>query len=93
MQTFCGGLFNNPRAADANIESVKRYSHRIVVLHRFLIFHVRAGQKDFYLRMERRKDPAVSLLLFGVQGLTTRHAEDTVCDYPHDVCETLKGSV
>lgn len=81
MQRFCGGLVNNPRAADAKVISIKRYSHYSVVLHRFLIIQVQANTNNLYLRVERRKDPAISLLLFGVQGLTTHHADDTVCDY------------
>ena len=80
MRTFCESLFNSSRAADAEIASVKRYGDRKGILHRFLIFHiVRRDGRDFYLRMDRRKDPAVPLWVFGLQGLETRLAKDTVC--------------
>ena len=43
------------------LSSVKRYGDHNGVLHRFLIFHVvRTDGKDFYLRMDRRRDPAMS---------------------------------
>ena len=79
MRTFCESLFNSPRAVQAKIESVKRYGDRNGVLHRFLIFHVtRIDGREFYLRMDRRKDPAVPLWVFGMQGMSTRLANDTV---------------
>ena len=94
MRTFCESLLSSSRVADAVIASVTRYGDWNGVLHRFLIFHItRADGRDFYLRMDRRKDPAVPLWLFGMQGLTTHLAKDTVCDYAHDACETLKGRV
>jgi len=63
----------------ANIASVKRYGDRFGVPHRFLIFHViRTDGRDFYLRMDRRRDPSVPLIAFGIQGLQTRLAKDTV---------------
>jgi len=64
----------------ANIASVKRYGDRSGVPHRFLIFHViRTDRTDFYLRMDRRRDPTVPFIAFGIQGLQTRLAKDTVC--------------
>jgi hypothetical protein len=61
---------------------VKRYGDRNGVRHRFLIFHViRSDGREFYLRMDRRKDPAVPLWVFGMQGLVTRLANDTVRCY------------
>jgi hypothetical protein len=79
VRTFCESLFSGSRAADAVIASVKRYGDRNGVLHRFLIFHViRPDGRDFYLRMDRRKDPAVPLWVFGMRGLATRLAKDTV---------------
>jgi len=81
---------------DANIASVKRYGDRNGVPHRFLIFHViRTDGRDFYLRMDRRRDPTVSLIAFGIQGLQTRLANDTVCHQSSDaraITELLKGS-
>jgi len=71
---------------DANIASVKRYGDRNGVPHRFLIFHViRTDGRDFYLRMDRRRDPTVPLIAFGIQGLQTRLAKDTVCHESSDV--------
>ena len=80
MRTFCESLFKSSRVVGANIVSAKRYGDRNGVLHRFLILHVvRTDGKDFYLRLDRRRDPKVPLLAFGMQGLQTRLAKDTVC--------------
>ena len=69
----------------AKIASVKRYGDRNGVPHRFLIFHViRTDGRDFYLRMDRRRDPSVPLIAFGIQGLQTRLAKDTVCHESSD---------
>jgi len=79
VRTSCESLFASPRALRATIVSVKRYGDRNGVLHRFLIFHVvRADGKDFYLRIDRRRDPAIPFLAFGMRGLQTRLANDTV---------------
>lgn len=76
------------------IASVTRYGGWNGVLHRFLIFHiVRADGRDFYLRVDRRKDPEVPLWVFGMQGLATHLAKDTVCNYAYNAYETLKGKV
>jgi len=81
---------------DAKIASVKRYGDRNGVPHRFLIFHViRRDGRDFYLRMDRRRDPTVPFIAFGIQGLQTRLAKDTVCHESSDartVAELSTGS-
>ena len=84
VRTFCESLFSGSGATNATIASVKRYGDHNGMLHRFLIFHiVRTNGRDFYLRMDRRKDPAVPLWVFGMQGLVTRLAKDTVRYYFH----------
>ena len=94
MRTFCESVLSSSRAANAMITSVTRYGDWNGVLHRFLVFHIiREDRRDFYLRIDRRKDPAVPLWLFGMQGLTTHLAKDTVCDCAYDACETLKGRI
>lgn len=63
----------------AKIASVKRYGDRNGVPHRFLIFEiVRTDGKEFYLRMDRRRDPNIPFLVFGMRGLATHLANDTV---------------
>jgi hypothetical protein len=58
---------------------VKRYGDRFGVRHRFLIFHiVRSDGKDFYLRLDRRRDHTIPLVVFGVRDLGRSNASDTV---------------
>ncbi|KAF8322839.1 uncharacterized protein EI90DRAFT_3019997 [Cantharellus anzutake] len=78
VRTFCESLFNSRRAANARIVSVQRYGDLQGVPHRFLIMHVtRADGREFYLRLDRRRDHQVPLLLFGVRDLGTSRAIDT----------------
>ena len=79
VRTFCESFFNSHRAVSAEIVSVKRYGDRFGVRHRFLIFHVvRTDGKNFYLRVDRRRDHDVSLWDFGIQNLGRSNAADTV---------------
>ncbi|KAF8322848.1 uncharacterized protein EI90DRAFT_2401505 [Cantharellus anzutake] len=78
VRTFCESLFNSRRAANARIVSIQRYGDLQGVSHRFLILHVtRADGREFYLRLDRRRDHKVPLWLFGVRDLGTSHAIDT----------------
>ncbi|KAF8320185.1 uncharacterized protein EI90DRAFT_3020544 [Cantharellus anzutake] len=78
VRTFCESLVNSRRAANARIVSVQRYGDLQGVPHRFLIMHVtRADGREFYLRLDRRRDRQVSWLLFGVRDLGTSRAIDT----------------
>ncbi|KAF8320218.1 uncharacterized protein EI90DRAFT_3081052 [Cantharellus anzutake] len=91
VQTFCESLFNSRRAANARIVSVQRYGDLQGVPHRFLILHVtRADGREFYLRLDRRRDRQVPLLLFGVRDLGTSRAIDTVCNGLFDVFTAAK---
>ena len=79
VRTFCESLFNSHRTVSAKIVSVKRYGDRFGVPHRFLIFHIiRTDEKDFYLRVDRRRDHNIPLLEFGIQNLGRSNAADTV---------------
>ncbi|KAF8334658.1 uncharacterized protein EI90DRAFT_448967 [Cantharellus anzutake] len=78
VRTFCESLFNSRRAANARIVSLQRYGDLQGVPHRFLIMRVtRADGREFYLRLDRRRDHQVPLLLFGVRDLGTSRAIDT----------------
>jgi len=90
VRTFCESLFQSSRAIDAKIKTVKRYGDLTGVHHRFLIFHiVRSDGEDFYMRMDRRRDRSVPLRVFGMRGLTTPHAIDTVYTWPSDTYERV----
>ena len=79
VRTFCESVFNSHRAVSAKIVSVKRYGDRFGVPHRFLIFHIaRTDGKDFYLRVDRRRDHGVPLWEFAIQNLGRSNAADTV---------------
>ncbi|KAF8320189.1 uncharacterized protein EI90DRAFT_2609449 [Cantharellus anzutake] len=97
VRTFCESLFNSRRAANARIVSVRRYGDLQGVPHRFLILHVtRADGREFYLRLDRRRDHKVPLWLFGVRDLGTSHAIDTAAvsgrlDHLLDFTNTKSG--
>jgi hypothetical protein len=77
VRMFCESLFNSPCANDAKIASVKRYSDRNGVPHRFLLFHiVRDNGTEFYLRMDRRRDHDIPLWVFGIRDLGGSNAVD-----------------
>ncbi|KAF8310434.1 uncharacterized protein EI90DRAFT_1220888 [Cantharellus anzutake] len=91
VRTFCESLFNSRRATNARIVSVQRYGDLQGVPHRFLIMHVtRADGREFYLRLDRRRDRQVPLLLFGVRDLGTSRAMDTVCNSLFNVFAAAK---
>jgi hypothetical protein len=78
VRTFCESLFNSRRASNTKITSVKRYGDRYGVPHRFLIFHIIRGDgRDFYLRVDRRRDRNVPLLAFGPSNPAGSPAMDT----------------
>ena len=78
VRTFCESLLNSSRASNARIVSVKRYGDRHGVPHRFLIFHInRTDGKDFYLRVDRRRDHTISLLVFAARDRGRSSASDT----------------
>ena len=92
VRTFCESFFNSHRAVSAEIVSVKRYGDRFGVPHRFLIFHVvRTDGKDFYLRVDRRRDHDVSLWEFGIQNLGRSNAADTVGSKACSACVRTDG--
>ncbi|KAF8310440.1 uncharacterized protein EI90DRAFT_3024466 [Cantharellus anzutake] len=97
VRTFCESLFNSRRAANARIVSVRRYGDLQGVPHRFLIMHVtRADGREFYVRLDRRRDHQVPLLLFGVRDLGTSRAIDTAAvsgrlDHLLDFTNTKSG--
>ncbi|KAF8322846.1 uncharacterized protein EI90DRAFT_3077524, partial [Cantharellus anzutake] len=97
VRTFCESLFNSRRAANARIVSVQRYGDLQGVPHRFLILHVtRADGREFYVRLDRRRDHKVPLWLFGVRDLGMSHAIDTAAvsgrlDHLLDFTNTKSG--
>ena len=92
VRTFCESLFNSHRAVSAEIVSVKRYGDRFGVPHRFLIFHiVRTDGKDFYLRVDRRRDHVVPLWKFGIRDLGRSDAVDTVSNKVCSTCVRTDG--
>ena len=92
VRTFCESLFNSRRAVSAKIVFVKRYGDRFGVRHRFLIFHiVRTDGKDFYLRVDRRRDHDVPLWEFGIQNLGRSDAADTVSNKFCSACVRTDG--
>ncbi|KAF8322829.1 uncharacterized protein EI90DRAFT_3019991 [Cantharellus anzutake] len=74
-----------------------RYGDLQGVPHRFLILHVtRVDGREFYLRLDRRRDRQVPLLLFGVRDLGTSRAIDTAAvsgrlDHLLDFTNTKSG--
>ncbi|KAF8318616.1 uncharacterized protein EI90DRAFT_2703213 [Cantharellus anzutake] len=79
VRTFCESLLKSARVDDARIMSVERYGDLHGVPHRFLILHVvRTDGRDFYLRLDRRRDHSVPLRIFAVRDLGTSAAVDTV---------------
>ena len=92
VRTFCESLFNSHRAVSAKIVSVKRYGDRFGVPHRFLIFHIaRTDGKDFYLRVDRRRDHDVPLWEFGIQNLGRSNAADTASNKVCSACVKTDG--
>jgi hypothetical protein len=87
VRTFCESLFNSHRARHAGIVSVKRYGDRFGVPHRFLLFHiVRPDGKDFYIRLDRRRDHDIPLWVFGIRDLGRSKAADTVSSKVNNSC-------
>ena len=87
MRTFCESLLNSSRATDAKIASAKRYGDRYGVPHRFLIFHiVRDNGKEFYLRVDRRRDHGIPLWVFGMRDLGRSNAVDTASCNVYGAC-------
>ena len=78
VKDFCDSLKDSLRAEDAEITSIKRYGDKNGVPHRFLILQVsRNWGRDFYLRIDRRRDHRVPLLMFGLK-LGVSDPKDTV---------------
>ena len=78
VKDFCASLKDSLRAVDAVVTSVKRYGDKNGVPHRFLILQVSRNRgRDFYLRIDRRRDHRISLLRFGSK-LGVSDPKDTV---------------
>jgi len=79
-RTFCESLLKSSRARDAKITSVTRYIDDNIKSHRFLICHVvrtSTDTKDFYLRLDRKRDRAIPLWAFAVRDRGRSNALDT----------------
>jgi hypothetical protein len=78
VRVFCESVLRSPRANGAKIQRVECYIRTTGVPHRFLIFQIlRDDSREFYLRVDRRRDKQVRMGEF-ILDLGESPAVDTV---------------
>ena len=79
LEGLCNVINSNPALATCQVATASCYAQfSSVVKHRFVLLKiVQPGERDFWLRMDRRTDPHAGILGF-VRGFGTTASNDVV---------------